>query len=171
MSRKRYYGSADEFAEKKDAVYYLKHVFIGSCVVYTVFVLFLSVIITMINTGENEGVVFFRDIAFLYPLSLVIACANALFANKNINIWVRLLSHAAIVFGGFALYLVIVKQYAVNSIVALTPAFAVVYALIMTVVLILRNIKNKNERDDSEYTAVYANITEAQKNKKTNIKK
>ena len=98
-------------------------------------------------------------------------CANALFANKNINIWVRLLSHAAIVFGGFALYLVIVKQYAVNSIVALTPAFAVVYALIMTVVLILRNIKNKNERDDSEYTAVYANITEAQKNKKTNIKK
>lgn len=169
MSRKKYYGSV----EKKDKMFYVKRIFTGSAIIYTVVVLFLGIVISATNNGENEGAVFYSDLIFLYPLSLLISAANAVFSNTKINFWLRLVLHVSMVFGGFSLYLLTVKQYEINSIVVLTPVFAVIYALIMAVVLVLRHIKNKNEKEDSEYVGVYkgtkASAANAKDNNKNNV--
>ena len=171
MSRKKYYGTKEADSEKKDFFYYSKTIFNGSCVIYTVVVLFLAAVISLMNTGEDEGgVLFFRDLICLYPLSLLIASANCLLSNKKINFWLRLLVHIVLVIGGFGLYLLTVKQYDINSIVTLTPFFMIIYAVIMLAVLVIHNIKNQKERDNSEYYAVYENITQAQKAKQNAVK-
>ena len=159
MSKRRYYGdTVADGTERKGFGYYAKRLLTSSCVIYTIAVMFLAMVISLTNTGEDEGVVFFFDLVMLYPLSFLIACANMFFANKKYNFWLRLFSHALIIFTGFALYLLTVKQYEINSIGMLTPAFVVIYAVIMAVVLVLRNMKRRNEKDNEEYTDVYANV-------------
>ena len=134
-------------------------------------VLFLAIVISLMNTGKDEGgVLFYRDLICLYPLSLLIASANCILSNKKINFWLRLLIHVVLVIGGFGLYLLTVKQYDINSIVTLTPFFIIIYAVIMLGVLVVHSIKSKKERDNSEYYAVYENITQAQKSKQNVMK-
>lgn len=161
MSKRRYYGDTTA-NENKGFLACATKMLLSSCVIYTVIVLFIALVISAMNTGEDEGAVFFVDLVFLYPFSLVIAGANMIFANKKLNFWLRLFSHVAIIFAGFALYLTLVKQYEINSLVVLTPVFAVVYAFVMIVVLALRNIKKKQERDNVEYSDVYAKVKSAQ---------
>jgi len=161
MSEKRYHGSKDSTAPKSEGNgfwWYTKKLLLNACVIYTVIVLFLAVIISALSTGADEGAVFYSDLILIYPLSFLIACANMFFANERFNFWLRLISHMLIIFAGFSLYMLTVKQYEINSIVMLTPVFVFVYALVMTVMLVARNIRKAHERDNAEYTDVYANV-------------
>lgn len=168
MSVKRYcddVNSESSFNGSAGFLYNAKKLFLNACVIYTVIVIFLAVVISAMNSGKDEGVVFFIDLICLYPLSVLISGANMIFANKKLNIWIRLILHVSIIFAGFAVYMGAIKQYEINSLVMLTPVFAVVYALIMCVVLILRSMKKKQERDNIEYSDVYAKVRGGQNNR------
>ena len=164
MSMKEGCRSTDNIAAKKDFFYYTKKILSGSCVIYTVMVLFLSIVISLMNTGADEGgVLFYRDLVCLYPLSLLISSANCLLSNRKLNFYLRLVLHVVLVIGGFALYLLTVKQYDINSIVTLTPFFVIIYAVVMLCVWSIYGIRKRKDRDNGEYYAVYDKVTQAQK--------
>lgn len=161
MSKRKYYGetATNQNSSEKGVGYCLWCLFKSSCVIYTVAVLLLALLVSAIATGEDEGIVFFFDLVMLYPLAFVIACANMLlFKNKTMNFWARFALHALIVLSSAVIYLLTVKQYEMNSIVTLMPAFIVMYVIFMAVVLWLRHLKKKHEKENADYADVYANV-------------
>lgn len=161
MSKRKYYGdpAVNNNNSEKGVGYCLWCLFKNSCVIYTTAVLLLALLISAVATGEDEGIVFFFDLVMLYPLAFVIACANMLlFKNKTMNFWARFALHALIILSATAVYLLTVKQYEMNSIVTLMPAFIVMYAIFMAVVLWIRHLKKKHEKENGDYSDVYANV-------------
>lgn len=148
--------SASEPIKKQSFGYWLKKVFIDSCVCYTVSVFLFSLIVSL---ADDSMVIFVTDFVWLYALSLLIGLANLILRYKPLALWIRIVLHAITIYSGFAIYIALVKQNDASSVAFLSIPFAIAYAVIMLCVLAVNSLIKKNKRENkSEYKSIYTNI-------------
>lgn len=155
MAKKNQNQAAPAATHKKGTGYYVKKIFTDSCIYYTIMVLILVTIDTILSGDESQRVIFGSDFLGLYPFAFLIGCANLILKNKKLKVWIRVALHAVFILGGFAIYMATVKQLQFNSIALISSALVIVYVLIMTTVLVILGLKAKSERENVEYKSVY----------------
>ncbi len=160
--------TSSHIEQKKGFGYYFKRIFIDSCIYYTIMVLLFMFIDTILVKGNGEYGINSKDFLGLYPFAFLIGCANLLFGNKKIKLWLRITLHATFVIGGFVLYLLTIKGNNLSSITAISGLLVIIYIMVMATVVTVLALKAKKEREnDPEYKKMYENITENRTRKKT----
>ena len=138
--------------------HYLKKIALSTCVYYTAVTFFVLFLFFLINADLSRGVHPVSLILFL-PFSLCFATANTYFRHAKQGIFLKVLVHYVLTLGGTWLFLFLPNKaddQPASSAFILFVALSVLYAVIMTVILVIRSRFKRVTREESEYVSVYA---------------
>lgn len=136
---------------------YLRRILVHTCVYFTVTSFFILLIYQILSKDTTYGL---QPLAMvlIFPFSLLFAVANIQFAHAKLPMAARVLIHYALTVGGAFVCLYLPNKSngstaAQGFILFLT--FSILYAIIMTVFLLIRARARRVTRDETEYQSVY----------------
>ena len=128
-----------------------------ACIYYTVTVFLLLFVYLILSKDLSDGM---RPLALvmIFPFSLSFAGANILLREARFSKVARVACHAALTLGGIWLFLVLPNRDPSSSASQLFILFIVfffLYALVMSVILLVSARIHRVKRDEGEYRKVY----------------
>lgn len=131
----------------------IAYIFFHSCAYFTVIVMFMLIVqaISESDAGNPQYIDPSRFLMF-YPLSLSVAIANSLLKLKALKTAIKLLLHFAITSAAF--YLFLCAPIKANASILLV--FAVIYAIIASIILIIKKIISKKRSAPTTYSPMFS---------------
>ena len=140
--------------EKKN---HFKKIMLDTCIYYTAVTFFVLFLYFLINADLSRGVHPVSLILFL-PFSFCFAAANYYFKHARSGTALKVFLHYTLTLGGTWLFLFLpnkAKGQSASGAFILFVALSVLYAIVMTVILVIRSRYNRVTRDESDYVSVY----------------
>jgi CHASE1-domain containing sensor protein len=134
-----------------------KEILLSTCVYYTAVTFFVLFLFFLINADLSRGVHPVSLILFL-PFSFFFAAANHYFRHGKSGTALKVLVHYTLTLGGTWLFLFLPNKSAeqpASGAFILFVALSVLYAIVMTVILVIRGRYKRVSRDEAEYVSVY----------------
>ncbi|MBE6554774.1 MAG: hypothetical protein E7663_00875 [Ruminococcaceae bacterium] len=138
---------------KKNAV---RTIALAACVYYTAATFLLLFIYWIINLDLSRGMNPLSLILIL-PFSIFFAVANYIYGIEKLDTWVRVILHYVITMTGIWCFLFLPNQRGgtASGALILFVVLTVIYAMIMSVILIVKGRIRRITRDETEYVSVY----------------
>jgi len=139
-------------------VYLIKKALINSAVIFTLITILYAIIFCFVNLKDDAmATVKATQLLFFYPFSLSLSFANIVLCNNKPSKPLRVVLHYIIVITAFILfiYIHIVDTVESKNIIVVTFVLTLLYAVVMTLYLVIMNIINSSKKEDKTYTSVY----------------